>query len=75
MKWIDVKYPKCEVVLSAADENKDTLPCARHLPMSKMLKWLIASMELKRYTYKTCYDVKMGLYNIQKYKKQTGEAQ
>ena len=26
MKWIDVKYPKCEVVLSAADKSKDTLP-------------------------------------------------
>ena len=25
-------------------------------------------MELKRYTYKTCYDVKMVVYNIQKYK-------
>ena len=28
MKWIDIKYPKCEVVLSAADKSKDTLPRA-----------------------------------------------
>ena len=25
MKWIDVKYPKCKVVLSAVETSEDTL--------------------------------------------------
>ena len=28
IKWTDVKHPKCEVVLGAANQSKNTLPHA-----------------------------------------------
>ena len=51
-------------MLGDAVKSKHTLPRTWHSPLSKMLKWLITSMEIKRYKHKTCYDVKTGVYNI-----------
>ena len=47
MKWTGVKHPKCEVVLRVKIPSlmDDTHLC------QKMLNWLIASTELKRYKY------------------------
>ena len=39
IKWTDVKHPKCEVVLCAADKSKNTLPHARLPPLSKNVKY------------------------------------
>ena len=60
MKWTSVKHPICEVVLS----NKiPSLIHDTHL-CQKLLNLLIASTELKRYKYKTCYYANTCEYHI-----------